>query len=202
MKGAGYNMKKKEKQVNLIMAIIMSLAMGILFTFITRGHADPKALESMPPAPAAYLIGILESVVVGVIVALIIPMGKIGRALTTKAGVRPPSLKYTLLNSIPFAVINAILVSSICSFIGIASSYKHMMIPDKPPLFLMWITNWLKLLPISIIVSYVLAVIISPIVVKAVGLGGPNANAGPGGPGGSDGNKGPGDLNGNGGMED
>jgi hypothetical protein len=185
-------MEKKEKKVNLIMAVIISLCMGILFTFITRGHADPKALESMPPAPAAYLISILESVVVGVIVAFIIPMGKIGRAMTSKAGVRPPSLPFTLINSIPFAVINAILVSAVCSFLGVASSYKHIMDPNKAPLFLMWATNWLKLLPISIIVSYVLAVIISPIVVKAVGLGGPGGPGGPGRPGGPAGHEGPG----------
>ena len=182
-------MEKKARTVNIIMAVVISLVMGILFTFITRGKSDPKALESMPPAPVAYLISILESVVVGVIIALIIPMGKMGRALAAKFGANPPSFKFTIINSIPFAVINAILVSAICSLLGVASSYGHIMDPNKPPLIIMWLTNWLKLLPISIIVSYVLAVIISPIVVRAVGLGGPG---GPGGPGDPEGRRGPG----------
>lgn len=166
-------MEKKARKVNILMAVIISIVMGILFTFITRGAADPKALESMPPAPAAYLISVLESVVVGVVIALIIPMGKLGSGLAAKFGANPPSFKFTILNSIPFAVINAILISAICSFLGVASSYGHIMDPNKPPLVIMWLTNWLKLLPISIIVSYVLAVIISPIVVRVVGLGGP-----------------------------
>jgi hypothetical protein len=42
----------------------------------------------------------------------------------------------------------------------------------------MWITNWLRLLPLSIVVSYVLAFVIAPFVVKAVGLGGPPEGAG------------------------
>ena len=90
-------MKKKEKLVNIIMAIVISILMGILFAFISRNNADPKALESMPPAPAAYLISILESVTVGVILALIIPMGKWGRALCRKTGANPPGIKFTMI---------------------------------------------------------------------------------------------------------
>ena len=168
-------MEKKEKLVNLIMAVVLSIIMGVLFTFITRGHADPKALENMPPAPAAYLISILESVTVGVIIALIIPMGKMGSALANKLGVRPPSFKFMLVKSIPFALINAILVSAVCSFLGVASSYSHIADPNKAPLMTMWFGNWLKLLPISIVVGYVISIIIAPIVVKKVGLGGPPA---------------------------
>lgn len=167
------DMKKKEKLVNIIMAIIISAIMGVLFAFLTRNNADAKALENMPPAPVAYILSILESITVGVILALIIPMGKWGRGLAAKAGATPPSMKFTLLNSIPFAVINAITISAICSFIGVATSYGHIEDPNKPAMIVMWLGNWLKTLPISICVSYVLAVLISPFVVQAVGLGGP-----------------------------
>ena len=166
-------MEKKERRVSLIMAVLISAIMGVIFSYITRGHQDPKALENMPPAPAAYLINILESVIVGVIITFVIPMGKMGRALTRSFGVKPPSFKFTLVNCIPFALINAILVSAICSFIGVATSYGKIMDPNKPPLMAMWSGNWLKLLPVSIVVSYVFSIIISPFVVKAVGLGGP-----------------------------
>ena len=166
-------MKKKEKLVNIIMAIVISILMGILFAFISRNNADPKALESMPPAPVAYLISILESVTVGVILALIIPMGRWGRALCKKTGVNPPGFKFTLVNCIPFALTNAILISIICSLIGVATSYGYIADPNKPPMLAMWLGNWIKTLPISIVVSYILSIIISPIVVKAVGLGGP-----------------------------
>ncbi len=179
----GNSMKKKETLVNIIMAVILSICMGALFTFINRSSVDPEALKNMPPAPIAYLVRILESVTVGVIISLIIPMGKWGFALAKKFGANPPGIKFTLINSIPFSLINAILLSFICSFIGIATSYGNIADPNKPSLVSMWLGNWIKTLPISIVVGYVLAIIISPIVVKAVGLGKPPAGA-PGGPGG------------------
>ena len=176
-------MKKKERLVNIIMAIIISAFMGILFGFITRNNADPKALETMPPAPVTYLINMLESITVGVIVALIIPMGRMGRALAAKFGATPPSMKFNLINSIPFAVINSVLVSAICSFIGIATAYGNIGDPNKPSLFVMWLGSWARSLPFSLLLSYVLAILIAPFVVKAVGLGGPPAGGPPvGGP--------------------
>ena len=68
--------------------------------------------------------------------------------------------------------------------IVINTAQAHAKIPPQaaPPLLAMWLPSWLKLLPLSILVSYVLAVLISPFVVQAVGLGGPPAGAGPGGP--------------------
>ena len=171
-------MKKKAKKVDIIMAIIMSVCMGILFAIIARKSADPKALESMPPLPIALLTSILESVIAGVIVVLVIPMGKIGRTLTTKFNAAPGTKKYSAINCLPFAVINAVLVSAVCSFISIAQAHSHMPADQAPPLFIMWVTNWLRLLPLSILGSYVLALIIAPFVVKAVGLGGPPEGAG------------------------
>ncbi len=168
-------MQKKERLVGLIMAIIMSAVMGILFAFIARMSAGEKALESMPPAPVMFISSLIESIIAGVIVTLVIPMGRMGKALAGKFNAVPGSFKYSALNSLPFAVINAVLVSAICSFISIAQSHAHMPADQAPPLMIMWLSNWLKLLPLSIIVSYVLALIISPIVVKSVGLGGPPA---------------------------
>ena len=163
----------KEKKVNLIMAIIMSACMGILFAFVARKNAAPQALQSMPPAPIMVLTSLIESIIVGVIVAFVIPMGKMGMALSSKFGARPGTFKFTAINSIPFAVINAVLVSAVCSFISIAKSHASMPSDQAPPLLVMWLANWLKTLPLSILVGYILAIIISPIVVRSVGLGGP-----------------------------
>ncbi|SNU09951.1 hypothetical protein SAMN06297422_1405 [Lachnospiraceae bacterium] len=169
----------KEKKVNLIMAIIMSACMGILFAFVARKSASPQALQTMPSAPVMIITSLIESIIVGVIVAFVIPMGKMGSALSAKFGAIPGTAKFTAINSIPFAVINAVLVSAVCSFISIAGSHAKMPPEQAPPLLIMWLSNWLKTLPLSILLSYVLAVIISPIVVKKVGLGGPPADRGP-----------------------
>ena len=166
-------MKKKERLVSIIMAIIMSTVMGLLFAFIARKSASPEALKSMPPMPIMLITSLIESIIVGVIVVLVLPIGKLGRGLAAKFNAAPGSMKFTALNSLPFAVISAVIVSAVCSFISIAQSHSHIPADVAPPLMIMWLSNWLKLLPLSIVVSYVLAFIISPFVVQAVGLGGP-----------------------------
>lgn len=168
-------MKKKEMLVSIIMAVIMSTVMGLLFAFIARKTANEQALNSMPPAPVMYITSLIESIIVGVIVVLVLPLGKAGRALAAKFNAVPPSFKFNALNGLPLAVVNAILVSAICSFISIAKSHAQIPAGQAPPLIIMWFGNWIKTLPVSIIVSYILALIIAPMVVKAVGLGGPPA---------------------------
>lgn len=163
----------KEKKVSLIMAVIMSACMGILFAFIARKNIDPRGVESLPPAPIMFITSVIESIIVGVIVTLVIPMGRIGHFLTSRLNAVPGSFKFSAINSIPFAVINAVLVSAICSFISIAKAHAIMPPDQAPPLLVMWFSSWIRALPLSILVSYVLAIIISPIVVRSVGPGGP-----------------------------
>lgn len=166
-------MKKKERLVGIIMAVIMSAVMGLLFAFLALKSANPEAVKSMPPAPVIYISNVLEAVIVGLLVTILLPLMKLGRMMCAKFHAEPPSIKFTLINSIPFAVINAVICSAVCSFIGIATSYSHM--PDgKPPLFIMWFANWLRSLPLAIVLGYVLAILISPIVVKAIGLSRPD----------------------------
>ena len=171
-------MKNKEKLVTIIMTVIMCTAMGLLFAFLARKSANEQALMTMPPAPVMYITSILESNIVGIILALIIPMGKLGKALAARFNAVPPSMKFTTLNSLPFAVISAFLVSAICCFISIAQSHAKIPAEAAPPLMAMWFGSWIRTLPLSIILGYVLALLISPIVVKAVGLGGPPAGTG------------------------
>ena len=157
-------MKKQERKIGLIMAILMSAAMGILASIVI--HNDPKA--QTPPFPIFCLINLVESIVVGIIVAIAVPLGKIGQAITKKAKAVPPSLKYNLLNSIPMAIGNSVIVSAIVSFIGVAQGRAKMPPEQAPPLLTMWLGSWGPLLIPSIIVSYVLAIVLSPIVAKAV----------------------------------
>ena len=163
-------MHKKEKAMGLIMAIIVSAIMGMIFPIIARKIAGPEALAAMPPLAIMIITSVIESIIVGVIVALVIPIGKIGHAMTTKANATPGSLKFGLINSIPFAIINGALVSAIVSFISVAQSYAHIPAGEKPPLIAMWFGNWLPTLPLSILVGYVFAIILAPIVAKAMRL--------------------------------
>ncbi|MBO4514333.1 MAG: hypothetical protein J5721_01530 [Lachnospiraceae bacterium] len=157
-------MKKQEKTIGLIMAVIMSVAMGILASIVI--YNDPKT--QTPPLPIFCLINIVESVIVGVIVAIFVPLGKLGMALAKKAKAAPPSLKFNLINSIPLAVGNSVIVSAVVSFIGVATAYAKIPADQAPPLLAMWFSSWGPLLIPSIVISYLLAILVAPIVVKAV----------------------------------
>jgi len=157
-------MKKQERTIGLIMAVIMSIAMGIIAAVVI--HNDPKA--QTPPFPVFCLINVVESVIVGLLVALLIPLGKLGQALCRKAKAVPPSLKFNLLNSIPLALGNALIVSTVVSFINVAQAHAKIPAEQAPPLFAMWFGSWAPLLLPTTVIGYVLAILVSPIVVKMV----------------------------------
>jgi hypothetical protein len=157
-------MKKQERTIGLVMAVIMSIAMGIVAAVVI--YNDPKA--QTPPFPIFCLINLVESIIVGLLVALFIPLGKMGQALCKKAKAMPPSLKFNLLNSIPLAIGNSLIVSTVVSFINVAQAHAKIPAEQAPPLFAMWFGSWAPLLLPSIVISYVLAILVSPIVVKMV----------------------------------
>lgn len=158
------NMRKKEKRIGIIMAVIVSAAMGIIAAIVVSANPEAK----VPPFPVFCAVNVIESVIAGLLVAFIIPLGRIGKSLADRAGATPPSLKFNLINSIPYAVGNAVIVSAVVSFINVAQAHASIPSDQAPPLMAMWISSWLPLLLPSIIAGYVLAVIISPIVVGIV----------------------------------
>ena len=166
-------MKNKERAVGLIMATLISAAMGIIMSFLIRKGMTPQQLESSPAAPVMYILNIIESIVVGIIFALILPLGKWGNALAAKAGAKPPSPLFFVLNSLPIALINAIFVSAIVCFVNVAQAHSHIPADQAPPLMAMFFGSWIGTLIPSIVISYLLSLLLSPIVTRAVGLGGP-----------------------------
>ena len=172
------NMAQKQKKVGFIMSAIMSAVMGIIMTTVVRSQ-NPQAAQT--PAAIAYITAIIESVCIGLLATLIIPLSKLGQALVKKYNARPGSTKFTLLNSLPMSIGNGLIVSAAICLINIAQARSHMppqALAQMPPLFVMWFSSWVKNLPISLPVSYIVSVLISPFVAQAVGLGGPPAGAG------------------------
>ena len=166
-------MKKKEKTIGLVMSIIISAAMGAISAFLVR-KGNPDSTKTSP-AFMMYFSNIILSVIVGIIVVFVIPLGKMGKILASKFNARPMTMKFNLLNAIPLAVGNTIIVSMVTSLYGIfmaRSNAPDDVVEKLPPFFVMWISNWAKLLPPTLIVSYVLAVALAPIVVLAVGIKG------------------------------
>lgn len=176
-------MKKKMFLMGLIMSLIISVAMGLLSSFLLILF-NPDIVKSSP-VPVIYLLNTLASLITGLIVFFVVPLGKLGVALTVKAGVRPPSLKFTLLNAIPMAVGNTVIISLVVSLLGVISA--RMKVPAEvlstmPPMPVMWLGTWAKLLLPTLIASYILSVLISPLLSKALGLGGTGPEGGAGKP--------------------
>ena len=157
-------MKKQERTIGLIMAVIISVAMGIVASVVI--HKSPNA--QTPPFPLFCLINVVESVIVGIIVSLVIPLGKLGQGLARKAKATPPSFQFNLLNSIPLSFGNSVIVSAIVSFINVVQAHAKIPADQAPPLLAMWFGSWGPLLVPSIVISYVLAVLLAPVVVGIV----------------------------------
>ena len=162
---------KTNRLINIVMAVLMSVAMGLVASVVVFNTTDSMTT----PFPIFCLLNVGQSVIVGILVAILIPFHKAGMYLTRN--IKNSSLIYYLIFSIPNALGNAVIVSAAVSFMNIAAAYSKMDPTHAPPLFIMWFGSWIKTLPLSIVVGYVIAIIIAPFVIKAVGLGGPPEGA-------------------------
>ena len=167
------DMRKKEKTVNILMAVVMSVLLGTIAVFLARAGKSDVQLQAMPPLPVMLITSVIESIIAGIIVALVFPLGKWGSMLAAKAGATPPGIKFTLVNCIPFAVVNTVVISLALSCISMAQAYGKMDMPVKPPFVAIWLGQWVIMFPFTLVAAYLISIIVSPIIVKAVGLGGP-----------------------------
>lgn len=145
---------------------------------------NPDSLKAHSAA-LIYASNIVLSTILGIIISLLIPLGKLGASLARKAGAYPPSMKFILLNAIPISVGNTFLISLILSFVGVFTA--RMKLPAEalshlPPFPIMWLGNWGKLLIPTLITSYLLSILLAPIVARIVGVKGPPSGVGAGGP--------------------
>ncbi len=165
---------KKERLVGIIMSIIISAVMGVVSAALVIKN-NPEAVK-YTPVEMLYISNIALSIVIGVIIALVIPLGKLGAMLARKANANPPGIKFFLLNAIPNSVGNTLIISLILSFVGVLTA--RMKLPAEalsqlPPFAVMWLGNWLKLLLPTLLISYVLSVLLSPLISRLLGVGGP-----------------------------
>ncbi|MBR6094218.1 MAG: 2Fe-2S iron-sulfur cluster binding domain-containing protein [Lachnospiraceae bacterium] len=181
------DMKKKERLMGLIMAIIISAAMGVAATILVRLF-NKQAAESSPLV-IMLLSNVIMSVVLGVIISLVLPLGKLGRKLAAAAHANPPSFKFTLLNSLPISIINTVIIGFLLSGFGIFMArmgikrsappeVASQILGSMPPFPIMWAVSFFEILIPTLIISYLLAVILSPIISQAVGLADAGAEVG------------------------
>ena len=165
---------KKERLVGIIMSMIISAVMGVVSAALVIKN-NPESVR-YTPAAMIYVSNIALSIVTGVIIALVIPLGRLGAMLAGKVSANPPGIKFFLINAIPNSVGNTLIISFILSFVGVLTA--RMKLPAEalsqlPPFPVMWLGNWVKLLLPTLLISYVLSVLLSPLISRLVGVRGP-----------------------------
>lgn len=172
---------RKERLVGLIVSVFVSAAMGLVSAILVT-TTNPDSLRAHSSA-LIYASNIILSIILGIVISLFIPLGKLGASLARKAGAYPPSMKFIFINAIPNSVGNTFLISLILSFVGVFTARMKIpadILPTLPPFPVMWLGSWVRLLLPTLVISYILSIILAPIVARIVGFKGPEA--GPGGP--------------------
>ena len=170
----------KERLVGLIMSVIVSAAMGAVSAFLVI-NTNPDSTKAHSVG-MIYASNILLSVVVGMIIAISLPLGKLGGLLARKAKAVPPSMKFILINAIPNSVGNTLIISLVLSFVGVLTARLKLSeeaLSHLPPFPIMWLGNWVKLILPTLIISYVLSVLLAPLIARLVGFNGPQKGPGP-----------------------
>ena len=165
---------KKERLVGIIMAIIISAVMGVVSAALVIRN-NPEAVR-YTPVEMLYITNIALSIVIGVIVSLVIPFGKLGAMMARKANANPPGIKFFAINAIPISVGNTLIISLVLSFVGVLTARMRLPVEalsQLPPFAIMWLGNWVKLVIPTLLISYVLSVLLSPMVSRLVGVKGP-----------------------------
>ena len=81
---------RKERLVGIIMSIIISAVMGAVSAVLVIKN-NPESVR-YTPAAMIYVSNIALSIVIGVIIALVIPLGRLGAMLARKANANPPGI--------------------------------------------------------------------------------------------------------------
>lgn len=170
----------KERLVGIIMSVFISAAMGLVSAILVI-NTNPDSTKAHSVG-MIYASNILLSMVIGMMIAVILPLGRLGAKLARKANAAPPSMKYILLNAIPNSVGNTLIISFILSFVGVLTA--RMKLPEEtlshlPPFPVMWLGSWMKLLLPTLFISYTLSVLFAPIVARLVGFKGAQGPKGP-----------------------
>lgn len=161
-------MQQRRRLVGLIMTLMMSTFMGIVATLFARSGMPPQVLASSPPVGIMMISSILMSLTVGIIIWLTIPSSKWGAMLAAKAEASPGSIKFTALNCLPISFFNSLIIGIVVSFINISRSHTQIPAAVAPPLGLMWFSSWIKMFPVLLVVAYLIALLVSPLIVRWV----------------------------------
>lgn len=163
-------MKQRVNAMRTTMTVSMSVMMGIAATLLARQGMPPQV--TAPPLMVMMGSNILMSLIVGFIIWLTIPAGKWGRVLVARLKAGPGTLKANALSSLPISLVNGLIISAVVSFVNVRGSHARIPAESAPPLMVMWSSSWIKMLPFMMVLPFLVAMLISPLIARWVKLPG------------------------------
>ncbi|MCR5510591.1 MAG: hypothetical protein K6F54_06570 [Lachnospiraceae bacterium] len=161
--------REKQKTAITIVMIVMALAMGALAAIIIS--RNPRS--NTPAFPVFCVSNMFEAVAAGIILAQVIPFEKIGKWVEKMSNAKFPTFRYVLFNSILFALISSIIVNAIVCLVNIMMARSSIPEGEAPPFIMMFLSSYAPLIIPSIIICYVIAIIVTPLVYKILGIKAP-----------------------------
>lgn len=132
--------------MNFWNTLFMTVIMTTVFTLYNTG-----TISLLP-----FLNDIWRGFLIGYIVSIIVPVGKMGQDLTAKLGATPGSVKYALLSAIPPTVVMVIVMCFAFTFFAIGLQFGAMAL----------IMGALSSMPLGFVVAYLCGVLLTPVSMK------------------------------------
>ena len=161
--------REKQKTAITIVMIVMALAMGVLAAVIIS--RNPRS--NTPAFPIFCVSNMFEAVAAGIILAQVIPFEKIGKWVEKMSNAKYPTFRFILFNSIPFALISSLIVNAIVCLVNIMMARSSIPADQAPPFLMMYLSTFGPLIVPSIIMCYVIAILVTPLVYKMLGIKAP-----------------------------
>ena len=149
--------QRSNRWIEIVKAVIMAFAMGTVSSVIVA----QTPTSTTPPFPILCLLNITESLVVSILAACFVPLGKLGELLAEKYRAGRFTIVYALVHSIPLAIGYSLIVSASVSFFNIAMARMRIPANQAPPLMHMWLSTWLPLLLPLILIAYAIYVVLA-----------------------------------------
>ena len=132
--------------MNFWNTLFMTVIMTTVFTLYNTGTI----------AIGPFLNDIWRGFLIGYIVSVVVPVGKMGQVLCQKLGAAPGSLKFALISALPPTVVMVVVMCFAFTFFAIGLQYGAMAL----------IMGALGSMPLGFLVAYLCGVLLTPVSMK------------------------------------
>ena len=174
-------MEKQMKTIGIKMSLLMALTMSVFLSVVGTVHGLSASPEPVPPM--GYVFGILKgfavSFVISIVIGLIIPMGRISRSISEKAG--RGTIRARFLDSLVSNLIYTPLITLVMAAISYPNAVSQAQAhgQEAPPFLMMFLSSF----AVCFFTGWIIIFIVQPLYMKLLMKGLPAGGPGAGRPG-------------------